>query len=56
MADKNQSEILQKIRNLCSKYNSSSMILNENKSKAFTSHVNQNTYEPFADHRLLQSF
>jgi len=42
MADKNQTGLMQKIYQLCIKYNSSPIKLNENNEKIFTSHIKQN--------------
>ena len=39
MADTKQSGLMQKIEQLCIKYNSSSITLNENNEKLFTSHI-----------------
>ena len=53
MADKNQPGLSQKIKMLCNKYNSSSMLLNDNNCKAFISHVNQNICKALINHQLL---
>ena len=53
MADVNQPGLVQKVNVLCKKYNSSSMILNENNAKAFTSHVKQNMCKALINHQLL---
>ena len=52
MAHKNQTVLMQKIDQLCIKYNSSSMTLNENNEKPFTSHTKQNIRKALTDHQL----
>ena len=52
MADKNQTGLIQKIDQLCIKYNSSSMSLNENNEKLFTSHIKQNIRKVLTAHEL----
>ena len=52
MADKNQTGLIQKIDQLCIKYNSSSMTLNENNEKPFTSHIKQNIRKALTAHQL----
>ena len=52
MADKNQTGLMQKIDQLCIKYNSSSMTLNENNEKLFTSHIKQNSRKALTAHHL----
>ena len=42
MADRNQTGLMQKIDQLCIKYNTSPIKLNENNEKLFTSHIKQN--------------
>ena len=45
MADKNQSDLMQKINQRCIKYNSSSITLNENNENwLFTSHIIEKCY------------
>ena len=52
MADKNQSGLMQKIEQLCIKYNSSSITLNENNEKRFISHIKQNIKKALTTHQL----
>ena len=52
MADKNQTGLMQKIYQLCIKYNSSSMTLNENNETLFTSHIKQNIRKALTAHQL----
>ena len=52
MADKNQTGLMQKIDQLCVKYNSSSITLNENNEKLFTSHIKQNISKALTAHQL----
>ena len=52
MADKNQTGLIQKIDQLCIKYNSSYMALNENNEKLFTSHIKQNIRKALTAHQL----
>ena len=42
-----------KITNICDKCNSSSMILNMNNSKTFTSHIKEYIYKASTEHQLL---
>ena len=52
MADKSQSGLMPKINQLCIKYNSSSITLNENNEKLFTSHIKQNIRKALTTHQL----
>ena len=50
MAEKNQSDISQKIKTLCDEYSSRSMILNENNGKTLISTVAQNLSKASINH------
>ena len=53
MADKNQSGLMQKIDQPCIKSdNSSSITLNENNEKLFSSHIKQNIRKALTTHQL----
>ena len=52
MPEKTQSGMPLKIKNLCDKYNPSSMILNMDNSKTFTSHIKENIYKASTEHQL----
>jgi hypothetical protein len=52
MADKNQTGLMQKIDQLCIKYNSSSITLDVNNEKRFTSHIKQNIGKALTAHQL----
>ena len=52
MPEKTQPRMPLKVKNLCDKYNLSSMILNMNNSKTFTSHIVENTYKASTEHQL----
>ena len=51
MADKNQTRLLQKVDQLCIKYYSSSITLNENNEKLSTSHSKQNIRKALTAHQ-----
>ena len=51
MADINQPGLSQKIKVLCKKFNSSSMVLNDN-CKEFINHLNQNIHKALINHQL----
>ena len=52
MADKNQTGLMQKVDQLCIKYNTSPIKLNENNEKLFTSHIKQNISKALTAHQL----
>ena len=52
MPQKTQSGLPLKIKSLCDKYNPSSMILNMDNSKTFTSHIAENIYKASTEHQL----
>jgi len=52
MADKNRTGLLQKIDQFCIEYNSSSITLDVNNVKRFTSHIKQNIRKALTAHQL----
>ena len=52
MPEKTQTRMPLKVKNLCDKYNPSSMILNMDNSKTFTSHIVGNIYKASTEHQL----
>ena len=52
MPEKTQSGMPLKVKNLCGKYNPSSMILNMDNSKTFTSHIVENIYKISTEHQV----
>ena len=52
MTDKTETGLVHKINQLCNKYNSSSITLNENNGKLFASHIKQNISEALTAHQL----
>ena len=52
MPEKTQSGMPLKVKNLCDKYNSSSMILSMDNSKTFTSHTVENIYKASTEYQL----
>ena len=52
MADKTETGLVHKINQLCNKYNSSSITLNENNGKLFASHIKQNISKALTAHQL----
>jgi len=52
MADKTQTGLMHKIKQLCNKYNSSSITLNGNNRKLFASPIKQNLSKALTAHQL----